>query len=378
MNKSLILILILVAIQYKAFAVKGKNIVNFAEVEKASCKLEIAYDDLKGERGTCSGVSIGEGRILTAKHCLYHSPTLMPRGEKDPIKSPFKEKDYISMSKININCNGQNFKALELRSHPHTDLATIKIDGVVLNNLMINTKNEVDEIVKKNNTCYAFGFGFNNEKKMGKFNGVKITDFKAYTQEEAFLEIEMDADFKAMSFSFANSMFGSIFMNKSFFPRLVTYSKEDNLEVLLVGFKNLLTQEGMKENDLFNPEFGPKFKEFFFSYFQKAYAKAYKGQMIKVQKRAVKKNLSPYRYILNTDNSTGEKAGIDYGDSGGSFVCEFDGEFKLAGINSRILTDSNLGYTSKPWEPMNFRPKKRQTKNGEVIPVTKDILVFLK
>ena len=76
-----------------------------------------------------------------------------------------------------------------------------------------------------------------------------------------------------------------------------------------------------------------------------------------------------FRIITNVENETNEKAGIDYGDSGGAFTCMVDGQLKLVGINSRILTDSNLGYIPRPWEPMHSRPKQRMTKNGEVTPL---------
>ena len=81
--------------------------------------------------------------------------------------------------------------------------------------------------------------------------------------------------------------------------------------------------------------------------------------------------------ITNTKNNTNERAGFDYGDSGGAFACYMSGEWKLAGVNSKI-SDSNLMYIPKPWEPMNSRPQSRVTKNGEATVLTPETQEWMK
>lgn len=378
MMSKILFFLVSILASHGAFAVKGENLIFDKSVEEVSCLIKAKYDDLDGREGICSGVIVGTDTIQTAKHCLFHAPTQMAKGEGDPILRELRLEEIINKKKVTVECQGKIYQPQSFVIHPKVDLAQIKLDAQFEKTSKIISNEQMQSFMTNQNDkeCASFGFGFNHLGQIGAFSGVKIDYLKVYKVQDAFLEVEIDSDFKQLSLYFANSMFDEIFMNQAHFPKLVSYAKKYGVEprVLsdaLSGFKRILKENGLEQSSLFRMEEGPRFKKLFFKHFKSIYQLVYKHRLLDIKKKYLSEKRPLHRFILNVENTkTLEKAGIDYGDSGGAFMCQLKSdEWVLVGINSRILTDSNLGYITRPWEPMHTKPESRMTKNGEVIPL---------
>ena len=192
----------------------------------------------------------------------------------------------------------------------------------------------------------------------------------------------MDSDFKNLSLYFANSMLDTIYMNQYFFPKLSHFAAQSQipqaeLEKVLENFIYRIKMKKLRVSSIYDPKKGPLFKELFFKHFKNIYHKAYSSVAQKIVDATTAKNLSLHRIILNVESETLEKAGMDYGDSGGAFSCLINNEWKLVGVNSKIHIDSNLGYIARPWEPMHSKPKSRLTKNGEAGLLSRPIVEWI-
>ena len=379
--KILTLIFIYITSLEVTYAIKGDIKIDVPSVKESSCKLTLYYPRAESKPATCSGILIDSRTLVTAKHCLYKDPKSLLGVDINSIDH-FSD-NFLSIDQVEIQCNGLRTTASNFEVSKTYDLAKITLKEAQTKWIEVATKNIQTQIQKHELSCASFGFGLNQDQEMGNFNGVIIDEFKAYKSEEAFIELQVDADFKAVALVYSNSFFPHVIFDESHFPNLFSIAKANQIDQQTLknsfdGFQAILKENGLNDKDIFNPNNGPLYKKIFVEYFYSLYFKVYSPQRAQLIKRLRTNNLPEFRYITNVTNSDSqEKSGIDYGDSGGAFACKKNNEWYLAGINSKILLDSNLGWSSRPWQPMNSRPESRVTKNGEIVPLINSALDFI-
>ncbi len=356
MNK--LILIFFINLSFSAYAVKGKFLIQVEEIKSQSCLLEAMYKDHE-TLGVCSGFITVGNKLITAKHCLVQDPSSYNVSGAN---------HWQDINDIHITCNGKRVEGISMRMHPEIDIAILTLDSFFSSEVKLATENEILNIQRnpKEYKCASFGYGLNNTNEFRKFNGVVIDDLKIYDFEEAEAEIAMDYDFKNMSQYFANSMSSKIWFNKYFFPQFFHFIKMESEEVTSV-FEKFWSNYDYNYNIVYDSKVGPLAYEQFISLFKESYMLVMKEQMKVIRHEKIKMKKPLIIPVLNTSSYTDEKSGFDYGDSGGVFACEIENEWKAIAINSKAA-DSNRGYSSKPWEPMHYRPKNRITKNGITIP----------
>ena len=357
MNKLKIIVALLIPLS--AFAVKGTNIIQNSDIESQSCLIEAKYEG-SDEIGVCSSFVVEGNMLLTAKHCVVKNP-------KKYIEDSVNE--LQNLDEIRITCNGKKRDGLSLNVHPEIDIAAIEINIELSSQISFATEDEILALQKnpKAYKCASFGYGLNNENKLRSFSGVIIDDLKIYDFEEAEAEIAMDYDFKNMANYFANSMSSQIEFNQYFLPNIFQYETEETFIEVRDLFETFWSEISFNYNSVFDPELGPKVYDDYIHTFKKSYLEVMSEKLTTLKVQKLKKQKPVIIPVLNTSSFSNERAGFDYGDSGGVFACYLDNIWKAVALNSKI-SDSNRSYSAKPWEPMHSKPKMRITKNGITVP----------
>lgn len=375
------------------FAVKGDIAADLKQIQGSTCRLAPRFQITYGrgpkagtsERvdGECSSVRIlDDSTLLTAKHCLLLNP--MATRQLHAL-----DNKYLDEAEVKVHCKGaQNpdNQIVGFEVHPHLDLAVVKIrkiDGVdagLVRPLGFVEDSRFGDLPQKSSAgaCASYGYGRNNDDQYGRLGGVVITEAKAIPFQETTVLKALEYDFMSLAMYYAHSMTATrdLIISKDSLPYLFREGATigldaDAIKVRFDDFFEQLHRNNIDQMDIFSSEKGPQFESYFKNYFYGLYKSAFSELVEKNKSYRIEKGIPLVALHLNTQSKTGERSGIDSGDSGGPFVCEDNGQHRLYGIHS--MRSASEFYTAKPWEPMYYKPEERETKDGVSVAITESV-----
>lgn len=173
------LILLSLFITAPLYAIKGEYASSEFELPQ-SCRLTIPITQNGEEKwGLCSGTYVGNKTFVTAEHCHKYIIQSSTSGAKE---LPYFQCPGIE-KKFPLNLEAL-YPMRDTKHKERLDIAIIKVEEDIdgLRPMILPTsKEEVEELIAKNENCYINGYGIDNDNKSGTLRAAKTVNISKST-----------------------------------------------------------------------------------------------------------------------------------------------------------------------------------------------------